>query len=272
MHRFKYLAYDVNNGELFWKWKKTTEVTRYPTRVSSSLSGSIVAKINEDDLTVIAMENGDLRCEVGSLKAMDFNYWTFNWHDEDLLVAARDGAGNPKGLARFIIAEQDILWSAMLPKTAKFPMTTSERVDAWVVNILVAGVTGAMSGVVGGGLGLPPTQQLFTPCLFERSSVRAPTPALSMRSGGRGDDTFARQRHMLFRERTIAAQASNVPNVSGKKGKHSFSKCDLSTGDFSEAGTYNRKKVHAIEFDASSNLVISLEDNTKTLRILQLAQ
>jgi hypothetical protein len=263
---------DAVTGRAVWKRRKNGIWREFPV----SPSGRTGVEFGWGDPVFIDVETGDdaFHLEAPKLIRGKKQNHAARWLDEsELLVVYYDNAWRPRDLARYDVGGRKLLWSHALPDPAAFRLTAKQKggIVGGVFAAVALGVAfaaapaAAFPNIVPPILPFPASGRLGMN-LSESGSMPDEAIEASESRLPRGILAFDRREERWRRIRETEAHEIFV--VSGDDDFYRVSAVDLVSGNERPVLEYRRKKVHFMDFDVASGLIISTEENKRMLRLL----
>ncbi len=271
---------DAATGKVVWTRRKNGVWRAFPV----SPSGKTGVEVGWGELVFVDVANGEetFRLDAPAPVGGKERNHTAQWLDEnELLVVYYDNAWRPRDMARYDVSGRKILWSHALPKPAKYRLTGKQKGG---IARAVIGTLALAAVVVATAPAAYPYQPLYFPCCVPLP-VSGPLAANLPRDGSMADEEqddavgasaglglpegiLALDRRRERWRRIREADSSELFVVSGEDDAYRVLAVDLASGNERSVSEYLHKKVHSMDYDVASRLVISTEDNKRMLRLL----
>ncbi len=270
---------DSVTGKVVWTREKNGVWIEFPV----SPSGKTGVELGSGEMAFVEVEKGEdtFRLDAPERLSGEKENQRARWLDEnELLVVNYDYAGRPRDMARYDVAGRKLLWNRALPEPAKYRLTAKQK----------GGIVGAVFGalVLGAAMAAAPAPAFPTGPVMPPIipyPVSGPLAANLRQDGSMADEVqddavgasaesglpegiLAWDRRQERQRRIREAESSEVFIVSGEDDAYRVLAVDVASGNERPVSEYRHKKVHFMDVDVASRLVISTEDNKRMLRLL----
>ena len=241
---------------------------------SLSPGGAYVAVAGGDELRVLDGTSGEMLHEIPypkggeGLKLSRFLRWLA---DDVAVVVFPDKDGDPRRMSAFSCSQGKLLWTLALPDGADYFLTSQQRASliGRIALSLVATAASVSSPMSIGGTSYA---VILVPSLDL-------SPALGPGLAGGADASSgtaapllvgAQKRFEACRKRSADEGLGRTHYVIGPKGKYDVLEIDRTTGATRVIGRHEATKVHGIALFPAFDVGLSLEDERRVVRILDL--
>jgi hypothetical protein len=264
---------DLTNGETLWLQRKSLFADSAPG-IPHSSRGTFGAHVGRRRIDVIDLNTGESVTRIAH-DAVEFGQVvnaSVQWIDDrEGLLTFRDDRGRPKTIARFAAELPELTWSTTLPSPATFRLTRGDRGKLVGLILALASVTAiAMSDPVT-TTGPLAYFDYYLPTWRVRTGPRESASVPSVRAEELSPSELVALGRFRRREETVrASRTGELLFVSGRKTRFEVVALNVDDGSIRSVGQHSGEKVHSIQPDASYWLALTLEDEEKTIKMLDL--
>jgi hypothetical protein len=259
----------LSDGQLIARVKKGM----FSAPVTVSPSGRYMAAAASENVRILDASSGELLHELAypagreGMKSLRYMSWP---SDDLVLTVFPDKKGNPRKMIGHSCSDGSLAWTAVLPEVADYLLTGKQRtklVGRIMSSLIMTAVSAANPVSVGGDA----YYAVFVPKLnVAESFAPGMAPARSGEAGGDAPFAAALDRYAECERRISDARGKMRYFVVGPKGKYDILKIDLVGGQIDPVNRYQAAKVHAIAPFIAFERALTLEDDNRRIRLLEL--